>query len=315
MTDFSERFFEKRNEEALHILTHHHEYRVKNGILFKFQEITQSKIVHERHFGRTGENMCLLPAEVNDGISLPVSCDSLRRITVMQQGIVHVHGDCLIVHAVDGQSASLGGLKNHEIEEAHFAAEVEKFWLRCRKAHLFLEILQAENAFPGKEGARTKIAVTEAAPVKVGIQPLDAFRIEEPEIDVLIGITLAAVRDHIRGGIIKSKHIADDERIGIQIEEAFKRGLVEGDHLRGAPAEAMFAQPCIGDGVPVQYADLRVFAHAAEQGGIAVHDEADRHVRAKKMPDAPEGGLGIVAVRLAGCDDDSEVLHLAPFMA
>lgn len=169
-----------------------------------------------------------------------------------------------------------------------------------------MEILQAENALPGKEGARAKVAVAEAAPVKVGIQPLDAFRIEEPEIDVLIGIALAAVRDHICCGIIKSGHIADDERIGIQIEESFKRGLVEGDHLRGAPAKTMFAQPCIGDGVPVQYADLWVIAHTAEQGGIAVHDKADRHVRAKKMPDAPEGGLGIVAICLAGCDDDSE---------
>lgn len=53
-------------------------------------------------------------------------------------------------------------------------------------------------------------------------------------------------------------------------------------------------------------ADLWVIAHTAEQGGIAVHDKADRHVRAKKMPDAPEGGLGIVAICLAGCDDDSE---------
>ena len=76
--------------------------------------------------------MRLFSAEVHDSIRLPVLCDSLRRIAVAQQDIICIHRNRLIVHAVDGQSASLGSLKNHEIEEAHFTAEVKKLWMRCR---------------------------------------------------------------------------------------------------------------------------------------------------------------------------------------
>lgn len=176
-------------------------------------------------------------------------------------------------------------------------------------AYVFFIHLKIQCSTPGKKRSIAGVAISIISEVEIWIVTQYLFRIEKPIRDFFIRIRTLLIHDKVVfSPLSKTKHVAPDDGICIQIKKPFKRAFPQHGHLGMAPAPAVLAQPGIAQFIVGHDRYTRNAGGGGKNARVAINKQADRHI-AQKVANAVYTGLGVMGIGCAAGDYNAKFIH------